>query len=89
MSGKVILAQGPNILRGSSLVINLATGRAELTSQGGAGGRVEGVFVPTKNAKGAVNRSVCRAETKLKPNQSPDTSRNFKAKWDFMSTFNE
>jgi lipopolysaccharide export system protein LptA len=51
MSGKVILAQGPNILRGSSLVINLATGRAELTSQGGASGRVEGVFMPTKTPK--------------------------------------
>jgi len=51
MSGKVILAQGPNILRGSSLVINLATGRAELTSSGGAGGRVEGIFVPTKTPK--------------------------------------
>jgi lipopolysaccharide export system protein LptA len=51
MSGKVILAQGPNILRGSSLVINLATGRAELTSQGVAGGRVEGVFVPNKTPK--------------------------------------
>ena len=51
MSGKVILAQGPNILKGTSLVINLATGRAELTAQGGAGGRVEGVFVPTKSPK--------------------------------------
>jgi lipopolysaccharide export system protein LptA len=51
MGGKVILAQGPNILRGSSLVINLATGRAELTAAAGAGGRVEGVFVPTKSPK--------------------------------------
>jgi lipopolysaccharide export system protein LptA len=51
MGGKVILAQGPNILRGSSLVINLATGRAELTAAAGTGGRVEGVFVPTKAPK--------------------------------------
>jgi lipopolysaccharide export system protein LptA len=50
MGGKVILAQGPNILRGSSLVINLATGKAELTGAG-AGGRVEGVFVPAKTPK--------------------------------------
>jgi lipopolysaccharide export system protein LptA len=50
MSGKVILAQGPNILRGTSLVINLATGRADLTGAG-AGGRVEGVFVPQKTPK--------------------------------------
>jgi lipopolysaccharide export system protein LptA len=51
MGGKVILAQGPNILRGSSLVINLATGRAELTAAAGTGGRVEGVFVPQKSPK--------------------------------------
>lgn len=53
MGGKVVLAQGQNILRGSSLVINLATGRAALTGgvSGTQGGRVEGVFVPTKNPK--------------------------------------
>lgn len=50
MGGKVILAQGPNILRGNSLVINLANGKAELTGAG-AGGRVEGVFVPAKTPK--------------------------------------
>lgn len=50
MSGKVVLAQGPNVLRGTSLVINLATGRADLTGAG-AGGRVEGVFVPQKAPK--------------------------------------
>jgi lipopolysaccharide export system protein LptA len=50
MGGKVILAQGLNIMRGSSLVINLATGRAELTGAG-QGGRVEGVFVPAKTPK--------------------------------------
>lgn len=50
MGGKVILAQGLNIMRGSSLVINLATGRAELTGAG-EGGRVEGVFVPAKTPK--------------------------------------
>jgi lipopolysaccharide export system protein LptA len=51
MSGKVLLVQGLNTLRGTSLVINLATGRAALTGQGGATGRVEGIFVPTKNPK--------------------------------------
>lgn len=50
MGGKVILAQGPNIMRGNSLVINLATGQAELIGAG-QGGRVEGVFVPTKTPK--------------------------------------
>ncbi|MBL9096176.1 MAG: lipopolysaccharide transport periplasmic protein LptA [Alphaproteobacteria bacterium] len=51
MGGKVVLAQGQNILRGTSLVINLATGRAALSGQGGTSGRVEGVFVPLKNPK--------------------------------------
>lgn len=50
MGGKVVLAQGANILRGSSLVINLANGKAELTGTG-VGGRVEGVFVPAKTPK--------------------------------------
>ncbi len=51
MGGKVVLVQGLNTLRGTSLVINLATGRAALTGAGGASGRVEGVFVPSKNPK--------------------------------------
>lgn len=51
MAGGVKLVQGQNILRGTSLVINLATGRAALTGQGGTSGRVEGVFVPSKNPK--------------------------------------
>jgi lipopolysaccharide export system protein LptA len=51
MGGKVVLVQGLNTLRGTSLVINLATGRAALTGSGGTSGRVEGIFVPTKNPK--------------------------------------
>ncbi|MCE9522162.1 MAG: lipopolysaccharide transport periplasmic protein LptA [Alphaproteobacteria bacterium] len=72
MSGKVILAQGPNILRGSSLVINLATGRAELTSSGGAGGRVEGIFVPTKTPKGVSTGAVPPVPT-MPSNESKPT----------------
>jgi lipopolysaccharide export system protein LptA len=51
MGGKVTLVQGQNILQGTSLVINLATGRAALTGEGGVDGRVKGIFVPTKNPK--------------------------------------
>jgi lipopolysaccharide export system protein LptA len=70
MSGKVILAQGPNILRGTSLVINLATGRADLT---GSGGRVEGVFVPQKAPKmPSVPGSGASSE---KPSTSPAESK--------------
>ena len=50
MSGKVVLTKGPNVMQGSSLVVNLATGRADLTG-GGTDGRVSGVFNPTKAPK--------------------------------------
>ena len=45
LSGKVVLTNGQNVMRGSMLVFNLASGQANLTSQG----RVEGLFVPTKS----------------------------------------
>lgn len=51
MTGKVTLVQGQNALQGTSLVINLATGRAALTGEGSGDGRVKGIFVPTKNPK--------------------------------------
>lgn len=66
MSGKVVLVQGPNVLRGTSLVINLATGRAQLTGAG-PGGRVEGVFVPQKSPKPPTQGSPPPAETKPTP----------------------
>ena len=50
MGGKVVLVNGQNVLQGTSLVVNLATGRADLTG-GGPGGRVSGVFSPTKTPK--------------------------------------
>lgn len=47
MTGKVVLTNGQNVMRGSSLVVNLASGQANLTSNG----RVEGLFVPSKAPK--------------------------------------
>ncbi len=41
VSGRVVLSQGKNVLTGSRLVVNLATGRARLE-----GGQVRGVFTP-------------------------------------------
>jgi lipopolysaccharide export system protein LptA len=77
MGGKVILAQGPNILRGSSLVINLATGRAELTAAAGTGGRVEGVFVPQKSPKVPSIVPGTAAPKEEKPaTQAPDATPN-------------
>ena len=50
MTGKVVLSQGQNVMRGSRLVVNLGTGQAQLTSAPGVtgSGRVEGLFVPAK-----------------------------------------
>jgi lipopolysaccharide export system protein LptA len=47
MTGKVVLTNGPNVMRGTMLVVNLASGHANLTSNG----RVEGLFVPSKAPK--------------------------------------
>jgi lipopolysaccharide export system protein LptA len=48
LTGKVVLTNGQNVMRGASLIVNLASGQANLTSPTG---RVEGLFVPTKPLK--------------------------------------
>ena len=48
LTGKVVLTNGQNVMRGTSLIVNLASGQANLTSPTG---RVEGLFVPPKNVK--------------------------------------
>lgn len=50
MGGKVMLVNGQNAMQGTSLVVNLATGKADLTG-GGSDGRVTGIFVPSKSPK--------------------------------------
>ncbi len=44
ISGEVVLAQGANVITGSRLVVNLATGRARVEQT--EGGRIRGVFSP-------------------------------------------
>jgi len=48
VTGDVILRQGENVLTGSSLSINIASGRARMEGAptGNAGRRVQGVFYP-------------------------------------------
>lgn len=53
MGDAVILRQGPNIIRGTRLAINLATGRAKVDASAASGstggdGRVRGLFQPPK-----------------------------------------
>ena len=47
LTGTVILTRGDNVLRGKTLVMNIATGQSQLS-----GGRVHGRFVPPKQKKG-------------------------------------
>lgn len=47
LGGDVVLTQGDNVLRGTSLVVNLETGSSRLLSDGqSGGGRVQGLFIP-------------------------------------------
>jgi len=46
LDGKVVLTKEKNVMRGSHLVMNLETGKAQLTAKGVSGGRVQGVFTP-------------------------------------------
>lgn len=46
LNGHVVLTKDKNVMRGTSLVINLDTGEATLAAKGAQGGRVQGLFTP-------------------------------------------
>lgn len=46
LNGHVVLAKDKNVMRGTTLVVNLITGAATLQSNGANGGRVQGLFTP-------------------------------------------
>lgn len=46
LTGHVVLTKEKNVMRGTSLVVNLVTGQARLGAQGMPGGRVQGLFTP-------------------------------------------
>jgi lipopolysaccharide export system protein LptA len=46
LNGHVVLAKDKNVMRGTTLVVNLVTGAATLKSIGANGGRVQGLFTP-------------------------------------------
>lgn len=51
LTGNVTLTRDKNVLKGTSLTYNMATGRSILNSTSGAtGGRVRGLFVPNQNS---------------------------------------
>jgi lipopolysaccharide export system protein LptA len=48
ITGNVILSQGPNVMRGDRLVVDLKTGHSKLEAGSKGGGqRVQGLFVPS------------------------------------------
>jgi lipopolysaccharide export system protein LptA len=51
LDGKVVLTKEKNVMRGTHLVMNMDTGKAQLTAKGAPGGRVQGVFQPQQKAK--------------------------------------
>lgn len=51
LSGRVVLTKEKNVMRGTQLVINLATGKAVLGAAGMPGGRVQGLFTPPPQSR--------------------------------------
>jgi lipopolysaccharide export system protein LptA len=46
LSGKVVVSQGQNVLRGDRLVVDLTAQTSRLESARGGSGRVQGLFLP-------------------------------------------
>jgi lipopolysaccharide export system protein LptA len=46
LTGRVILTKEKNVMRGSTLTVNLITGQAQLGAKAMPGGRVQGLFTP-------------------------------------------
>jgi lipopolysaccharide export system protein LptA len=46
LTGHVVLTRAKNVMRGSKLTVNLATGVAQLGAGGPTGGRVQSLFTP-------------------------------------------
>lgn len=46
MTGRVVLNKEKNVMRGTVLVVNLVTGKAQMGAKGMTGGRVQGLFTP-------------------------------------------
>lgn len=74
LSGNVVLMQGPNVLRGERLVVDLNSGVSRIEAGKGGSGRVQGLFVPgsEKSDKGdAKAESKGDSKTDAKPPRAP------------------
>ena len=52
LSGNVVLTQGPNVLRGERLIVDLNSGVSRIEAGKGGSGRVQGLFVPGSEKSG-------------------------------------
>jgi lipopolysaccharide export system protein LptA len=50
LTGHVVLAKGKDVMRGTSLVVDMKTGESHLTARGAQGNRVQGLFVQQPQA---------------------------------------
>jgi lipopolysaccharide export system protein LptA len=53
LTGRVILNKEKNVMRGTMLTVNLATGQAQLGAKGAPGGRVQALFTPPPSSSSA------------------------------------
>jgi len=53
LTGRVILNKERNVMRGTTLTVNLATGQAQLGAKGAPSGRVQGLFTPPPQSNSA------------------------------------
>jgi lipopolysaccharide export system protein LptA len=52
LTGHVVLTKDKDVMHGSALTVNMATGESHLTARGTAGGRVQGLFVQQPSTQG-------------------------------------
>lgn len=52
LTGHVVLTKEKDVMHGTRLTVNMATGESHLSAGGSTGGRVQGLFVQQPSAKG-------------------------------------
>lgn len=52
LTGHVVLTKDKDVMHGTALTVNMATGESHLTAQGAPGGRVQGLFVQQPSTQG-------------------------------------
>jgi lipopolysaccharide export system protein LptA len=52
LTGHVVLTKDKDVMHGTALTVNMATGESHLTARGTPGGRVQGLFVQQPSAQG-------------------------------------